>query len=106
MPAQRITMRRIREVLRLKHECKLSYAEIARSLGLAKGSVFNYLARAESAGLTYEVAASLDDAALLALAFLPVGTVCAQVKVTAANPASTYQGTVSLDVTVSGSGFA
>jgi len=59
-------MRRIREVLRLKHECKLSYAEIARSLGLAKGSVFNYLARAESAGLTYEVAASLDDAALLA----------------------------------------
>ena len=57
MPVQRITMRRIRQVLRLKYECRLSYAEIARSLGLAKGSVFNYLPRAESAGLTYEVAA-------------------------------------------------
>lgn len=59
-------MRRIREVLRLKHECRLTYAEIARSLGIAKGSVANYLARAEGAGLTHEAAAALDDAALLA----------------------------------------
>jgi transposase len=59
-------MRRIREVLRLKHECELSYKSIARSLGLSKGSVFNYLARAEAAGLTYTAATALDDAALLA----------------------------------------
>jgi len=59
-------MRRIREVLRLKHECRLSYGEIARSLGIAKGSVANYLARAEGAGLTHDAAAALDDAALLA----------------------------------------
>jgi hypothetical protein len=39
------------------------------------------------------------------LALAPVGVTWAQVKVTAADPASTYQGTVSLDVTVSGSGF-
>ena len=47
-------------------------------------------------------------AALLALVMLaaaPVGLAQAQVKVTAATPASTYQGTVSLDVTVTGSGF-
>ena len=34
MPAQRITMRRIREVLRLKHECGLSYGEIGAVLSL------------------------------------------------------------------------
>jgi hypothetical protein len=44
--------------------------------------------------------------ALLMLAFVPLGAAQAQqVKVTAADPASTTQGTVSLDVTVSGSGF-
>ena len=39
------------------------------------------------------------------LAFIPIGIAQAQVKVTAATPASTYQGTVSLDVVVNGSGF-
>lgn len=35
----------------------------------------------------------------------PIGAALAQVKVTAAMPASAVQGTVSLDVVVSGSGF-
>jgi transposase len=58
-------MRRIREVLRLKDECDLSYSQIARSLGISKGSVKNYLSAAEAAGLTHREA-GLDDAALLA----------------------------------------
>jgi transposase len=66
VPAQRIAMRRIREVLRLKDECDLSYSQIARSLGISKGSVKNYLSTAEAAGLTHQEAAGLDDAALLA----------------------------------------
>lgn len=57
-------MRRIREVLRLKHECGLSNARIAAALGIAKGSVANYLAAAASARLTHSEALSLDDAAL------------------------------------------
>jgi len=57
-------MRRIREVLRLKHECDLSYAQIAQALRLSKGTVSNYLIRAEAAGITHGVAAGLDDAAL------------------------------------------
>ena len=65
MPAQRIAMRRIREVLRLNEECGLSYGQIARSLGISKGSVANYLSSAATAGLTAEEAAGLDDAALL-----------------------------------------
>jgi hypothetical protein len=42
---------------------------------------------------------------LTALAIAPFGVSHAQVKVTAATPSSTVQGTVSLDVVVSGSGF-
>ena len=45
-------MRRIREVLRLKHECALPNAQIAAALGIAKGSVANYLAAATAAGFT------------------------------------------------------
>ena len=64
MPANRITMRRIREVLRLKHECGLPNARIAAALGIAKGSVANYLAAATVTGLTHSEAQALDDAAL------------------------------------------
>ena len=65
MPAERIAMRRIREVLRLKHECDLSYGQIAQALRLSKGTVSNYLIRAEAAGITHGLALGLDDAALL-----------------------------------------
>ena len=66
VPALRIAMRQIREVLRLKDECALTYSQIARSLRISKGSVANYLRHAEAAGLTHEEAARLDDAALTA----------------------------------------
>jgi len=42
---------------------------------------------------------------LLLLGLAPVGAALAQVKVTAATPAVAYQGTISLDVVVTGSGF-
>ena len=43
--------------------------------------------------------------ALVVLALGPIGFAHAQVKVTSADPAETSQGTISLDVTVNGSGF-
>ena len=42
---------------------------------------------------------------LLGLGLAPIGVALAQIKVTAATPASAYQGTIALDVVVSGSGF-
>jgi len=66
VPAPRIAMRRIREVLRLKDECGLTYSQIARSLRISKGSVANYLRSAEAAGLSHQEAEKLDDAALTA----------------------------------------
>jgi len=48
MPTNRITMRQIRQALRLHLEAGLSYAQVARALGLGKGTVgkFMLLARA------------------------------------------------------------
>ncbi len=54
-------MRRIREVLRLRHECGLQQRLISASVGISKGSVSDYLARAEAVGLTWAQAAVLDE---------------------------------------------
>lgn len=48
---------------------------------------------------------ALTVVAVAVLAFGPIGLAHAQVKVTSADPASTTQGTVSLDVIINGSGF-
>jgi transposase len=62
-------MRRIREVLRLRHELKLSERQISASTAMSKSSVHDYLRRATEAGLTWEAARDLDDAAVEAQLF-------------------------------------
>ena len=66
-------MRRIREVLRLKYECGLSHRSISASTGMSKGSVHDYLRRADEAGMTWERARELDDAAVESQLFTAVG---------------------------------
>lgn len=46
-------MRQIQEILRLKHQNKLTVREIARSCGLPTSTVGDYLKRAEAAGITW-----------------------------------------------------
>ena len=46
-------MRRIRDVMRLKHAHRLSERQIAPSLALSKSSVGTYLHRARQAGLSW-----------------------------------------------------
>jgi hypothetical protein len=48
---------------------------------------------------------TLTCLSLLVLGLAPIGAAVAQIKVTAATPASAYQGTISLDVVVTGAGF-
>ena len=48
---------------------------------------------------------NLTFLSLLVMGLAPAGAAFAQIKVTAATPASAVQGTMSLDVVVSGSGF-
>ena len=64
MPTERLSMRKIRDVLRLKLEDGLSERMIARSLSLSNGSVNSYLQRARLAGLGWPLSDALDDAAL------------------------------------------
>lgn len=59
-------MRDIKEILRLKFECGLSHERIGRALGLSKGVVSKYVARARIAGLDGVSAATLDEAQILA----------------------------------------
>jgi transposase len=60
--SERHSMRKIREVLRLKNELGLGHRAIAASCAIAKGSVCDYLKRAAKAGLTWEQARELSDA--------------------------------------------
>src|SRR5579884_2811869 len=45
MPAERLSMRQIRDVLRLRFASKLSQRAIAKSLRLSQGAVSTYLTR-------------------------------------------------------------
>jgi transposase len=64
MSMTRVTMRRIREILRLKWELKLSHRQTALSVGLSPSTVSECVGRAVAAGLNWPLAAALDDEAL------------------------------------------
>ncbi|MGA9032546.1 MAG: IS21 family transposase [Sulfuricaulis sp.] len=64
MPAPRITMRNIKDVLRLKLDAKLSHQQIAAALGISKGVVTKYVGLAAAAGLDWPAVQGADEAAL------------------------------------------
>lgn len=61
MPAVKIAMRKIKEVLRLHHEAKLSNRCIAEAVGVARSTVGDYLSRAEKAGVTWPLPEGTTD---------------------------------------------
>lgn len=64
MPANRMTMRKIKEVLRLKWACGLSHRQISKATGVSVGAVSQYAAMAKAAGLDWSQADGLDEAEL------------------------------------------
>lgn len=65
MPKKRLTMRQIRELLRLKYgDDKASDRAIGLQLGVARSTVQDYLGRAKTAGLSWPVPDDLTDAVL------------------------------------------
>jgi IS30 family transposase len=70
--SERLSMRKIRELLRLKHNGR-SQREIASSLSVATGTVAGQLRRARDAGITWERAQAMTDGELEALLFRDVG---------------------------------
>ena len=62
-------MRKIKDVLRLFYEIKLSQRAIARSLGIGLGTVSTYLQRARTAGVSWPLPAELQERDLGRLLF-------------------------------------
>jgi len=74
MPAERLPMRKVREVLRLKYACGTSERVIARSVGIGRTAIGEYIRRAAVIGITWPVPEELDDAALERKLFAPPAT--------------------------------
>ena len=72
MPRKRLSMRNIREILRLKHSNHCSIREISNSCGIGRSTVSDYLHRAKASGLGWPLPEELSDAGLEERLFLPV----------------------------------
>ena len=64
MSKERLSVRKINEVLRLKWESHLTHRAIAQSCRISPGTVSDYVQRAQAAGLTWPLPDDLDEAAL------------------------------------------
>ncbi|MGB9881029.1 MAG: IS21 family transposase, partial [Anaerolineae bacterium] len=69
MAAKRLSMRQIKEILRLKYVVGLSHRGIAQALNIGYGTVANYLARAEQAQLGWPLPNDMDERTLGRLLF-------------------------------------
>ena len=70
MPAERVSMRRVREILRLKYRVRrLRPGDRALAVGVARSTVAAVPGRAAAAGLSWPLPATLTDKALEALLF-------------------------------------
>ncbi len=68
---ERLTMKSVREVLRLKLDCHLSARQIARTSGFARSTVADYLSRFEACGVSWPLPAGMSDGQLETLLFKP-----------------------------------
>ena len=71
MPRKRISMRKIREVLRLKWNLGLSDYQIARSCQISRSTINGYIGRAKVAGLSWPLPKDLDDEQLDKMLYPP-----------------------------------
>jgi len=71
MPATRLSMRKIKDVLRLHWACQQSQRSIAKQCHISRPCVSDYLRRAKQAGLAWPLPDQLDDAQLERLLFPP-----------------------------------
>ena len=54
-------MRKLKEVLRLRYELGLGQRQIARSCSIGHGTVYEYLKRAQAAGVSWPLPEGWDD---------------------------------------------
>src|SRR4051794_10772501 len=73
MPTQRLSMRRIKQLLTMRFGAGASTRSIARELGIAPSTVREYLGRASAAGIGWPLAADMTDESLMARLFVNAG---------------------------------
>jgi transposase len=73
-------MRKIVEILRLKHECGLNHRLIAVSVGVARSTVCDYLYRAAAAGLSWPLPESMTEAEVDRLLFPPAPAIALELR--------------------------
>ena len=71
MPTNRITMRQIRETLRLHLQAGMSYSEVGRTLKISKSVAGKYVSLARAAGVDWATTQTLTDDELDARLYLP-----------------------------------
>ena len=64
MPNRRLSLRKIKEILRLKLECGISEREISRSCQVSRSTIAEYSRRTAAAKLTWIEASVLSEAQL------------------------------------------
>ena len=69
MTQERLSMRKIEEILRLKYEAGLAHRAIAQSCGVSAGTVSEYVSRAKAAGLSWPLPEGLSGEELEAQLF-------------------------------------
>ena len=72
MPAERLSMKKIRDVLRLTHALGMSRRKVSEATGIGRTAVTDYVQRAGSAGLTWPLPDGLDDAELERRLYPPI----------------------------------
>ena len=80
MAAARLSMRTIREILRLKWEHHLSKKQIAASCNIARSTITDYLRRAKRVGISWPLPEDMDDAKLQQILFPHRESICNQGK--------------------------
>src|SRR5438552_3912009 len=74
MPAERMSMRKIRDALRLTHAMGMSRRLVGEATGIGKTAVGEYIRRAATAGLSWPIPDEIDDAELERRLFPPPDT--------------------------------
>ena len=72
MAKRRLSVRKIKEVLRLHYEKGFSTRQIAKSLSVGRSTVQDYLDRSQRAELDWSLAADLDETSLEHRLYPPV----------------------------------
>jgi transposase len=73
MATERLTMQKLREILRQKLELGRSHRQVARALEISAGSVAGAAVRAKALGLDWAAVCALDDTALETRLYGPTG---------------------------------